>query len=332
MMVAMKDHEDEMVSSTASGWLVLLESGEATAEDRRRFAEWLAADSAHALAYREAERFWVGLDTLDQQDVRELDRYLTETPATSRKTGHKVSQRLTALAASLLLITAIGLWFATIWHPRGDYRTATGEQQTVALADGSTVHLNTDSALSVSLTDTARRLTLHRGEAFFTVAPDTARPFEVRAGNGTIRALGTAFNVRTDRDRVTVTVTEHSIMIRTTQDASAELRAGTRITYRSDGRFGQIEPVDVARTLAWQRHRLIFENQSLSDVLEEFARYRSSWIVLRDPSLRTLAVTGSFDTERLDRLLPTLEESLPIRTVRFTDRLILLYRDRPRQR
>lgn len=321
-----------MVSSTASGWLVLLESGEATAEDRHRFAEWLAADPAHSLAYREAERFWVGLDALNQQEVREFDRYLTEAPATPRKTGHKVPQRLAALAASLILVTAIGLWLTTIWHPRGDFRTATGEQQTVTLADGSTVHLNTDSALSVSLTGTARRLTLHRGEAFFTVAPDAARPFEVRAGNGTIRALGTAFNVRADRDRVTVTVTEHSIMVRTTQDVSAELRAGTRLTYRSDGRLGQIEPVDVARTLAWQRHRLIFENQPLGDVLEEFSRYRSGWIVFRDPSLRTLAVTGSFDTDRLDRLLPTLEESLPIRIVRFTDRLILLYRDRPKQR
>lgn len=331
MTVAMKDHEDETVSSTASGWLVLLESGDATAEDRRRFAEWLAADPAHSLAYREAERFWVGLDTLNRQDIRDFDRYLEDDTSVAPIARRTSRRHLTAVAATLLLMTVIGLWLAAIWYPRGDYHTATGEQQTITLADGSTVQLNTDSALSVTMTGTARRLTLHRGEAFFTVAPDTARPFEVTAGNGTIRALGTAFNVRTDQDRVTVTVTEHSITVRTTQDTSAEIHAGTRITYRSDGRFGQMEPADVARTLAWKRHRLIFENQPLADVLEELARYRSVWILFRDPSLRTLAVTGSFDTERLDRLLTTIEESLPIRTLQLTDRLILLYRERPKQ-
>ncbi|WHZ22188.1 MAG: hypothetical protein OJF47_001300 [Nitrospira sp.] len=332
MTVAMKEPEDKTVSSAASGWLVRLESGEATAADRRRFAEWIAADPAHSLAYREAERFWTGLDTLNKQDVRELDRYLTDTASAPHKAGHRSLRRLTAMAATLLLVTATGLWLAAAWFPRGDYHTATGEQQTITLADGSTVQLNTDSALSVTLTGDARRLILHRGEAFFTVAPDAARPFEVTAGNGTIRALGTAFNVRTDQSRVTVTVTEHSIEVRTRQDTSAEIHAGTRITYRSDGRFGQIEPADVARTLAWQRHRLIFENQPLTDVLEELARYRPVWILLRDPSLRTLLVTGSFDTERLDHLLPTIEESLPIRTVQLTDRLILLYRSRIAQR
>nr|MBP8827156.1 FecR domain-containing protein [Nitrospira sp.] len=241
-------------------------------------------------------------------------------------------RRVAALAASLVLVAGIGLWITTAWLPFGDYRTAVGEVRTVTLADGSIVQLNTDTALSVSITEHGRRLTLHRGEAFFTVAPDAARPFEVEAGRGAIRALGTAFNVRTGSDRTTVTVTEHSIRIRLGKETSAEVHAGERLRYRPDGWIDPIETADMDRALAWRHHRLIFENQPLPEVLAELARYRSGrLVILRDESLKTLPVTGSFDTERLDHLLPAIEESLPVRIVSFADRVILLYRGLPKK-
>ena len=309
-----------------------MESGTITAAERLRFTEWLSSDPAHQEAYRKAERFWHALDQMNPSDVHEFDRYVTEdAPTTPRGHSHPW-QRVTAMAASLLLVAGIGLWLTTAWLPLGDYHTAVGEQRTVSLADGSTVQLNTDTALSVSLTEQRRRLTLHRGEAFFTVAPDTARPFEVEAGSGTIRALGTAFNVRTGSDRTTVTVTEHSIRIRVGNETSADVHAGERLRYRPDGGIDQVEEADIDRTLAWRHHRLIFENQPLPEVLAEVARYRSGRLVIfRDDSLNTLPVTGSFDTERLDHLLPAIEESLPVRVVTFADRVILLYRGLPKK-
>jgi transmembrane sensor len=328
MTVAMNEQEHETVSSMASAWLVLLESGQATADDRKRFASWLTADPAHAAAYRKTAGFWAGLDALSPQDVRELDCHLAVDCPTATKENKTFWRTLPAIAAAMLLVAGISLWLAMVWHPRGDYHTATGEQRTVSLADGSGMQLNSDTAVSVTLTKDTRRLIVHRGEAFFTVAPDATRPFEVTAGSGTIRALGTAFNVRTDDDRVTVTVTEHRVRIRTQGNHEAEARAGEQIIYRSDGRIGQVTSADVTRALAWQRHRLIFENQPLSEVLEELARYRSGWIVIRDPSLRALSVTGVFDTEHPGHILTAIEESLPIKPVRLTDQFILLYRGR----
>ena len=332
MTVEMSEREDETVSSAATGWLVLLESGQASADDRKRFSLWRAADPAHEFAYREAAGFWAGLDTLSAQDVRELDRYLVGDFPVVPRTNKRFWQKLPAIAAAMLLITGTSFWLALIWHPQGDYHTATGEQRTVALADGSVLQLSTDTAVSVAFGKDRRHLTLHRGEAFFSVAPDAARPFEVTAGKGGIRALGTAFNVRTDLDQVTVTVSEHSIRVTTPSEQSAEVHAGERIRYDSSGRIGQIESADLIRTLGWQRHRLVFENQPLTEVLEELARYRSGWIVLRDPALRTLSVTGVFDTEHPDHILTAIEESLPIRPVKLTNQFILLYRGHTKTR
>ena len=332
MAVEMSEREDETVSSTAAGWHVLVESGQATADDRRRLSVWLADDPAHATAYRQAAEFWAGLDHISPQDVRDLDRYLIDDSPIVSRANKPFWQKLPAVAAAVLLVFGTSVWLTLVWHPQGDYHTATGEQRTVALADGSVLQLNTDTALSVTLDKERRHLTLHRGEAFFTVAPDTTRPFEVTAGKGAIRALGTAFNVRTDLDKVTVTVSEHSIRIKTPGEQSAEVHAGERVRYDSEGRIGQVESANLTRALAWQRHRLVFENQPLTEVLEELSRYRSGWIVLRDPALCTMSVTGVFDTEHPDHILTAIEESLPIRPVKLTNHFILLYRGQTKTR
>ena len=177
MITPMDTPERDRLASTASEWLVRMESGTITAAERLRFAEWLSSDPSHRDAYREAERFWHGLDRLNPDDIREFVRYLTEDTITDPRGTSRSWRRVAALAASLVLVAGIGLWITTAWLPFGDYRTAVGEVRTVTLADGSIVQLNTDTALSVSITEHGRRLTLHRGEAFFTVAPDAARPF-----------------------------------------------------------------------------------------------------------------------------------------------------------
>ncbi|MBS0178306.1 MAG: FecR family protein [Nitrospira sp.] len=321
--------ESNTVASTASAWLVRMETGTVTADERQRFAEWLSADPAHPAAYREAEQFWRALDGLSADDVRALDRFLPQESAGTSTARGLPWRRFTALAASVLLVVAIGAWVAVAWLPVGDYHTAVGEQRTVALSDGSTVQLNTNTALSINMTDGARRLTLHRGEAFFTVAPDSNRPFEVTADHGVIRALGTAFNVRTERDQTTVTVAEHGVKIMLDSDDSVDVHEGERILYHHNRWLGPVERTNLTRTLAWQRHRLVFDNDPLPVVLDELSRYRSGRLVfLRDQSLHELLVTGSFDTDRLDRFLPALEESLPVRIVTLADRIHLFYRSR----
>ena len=329
MTHSMGTPESKTVDSTASAWLVRMETGPVTAEERQRFSEWLSADPAHLAAYRKAKQFWHALDDVSAEHIREWDRFLPQEPVHATSTHAILPWRRTALAASVLLVVAIAAWIAVAGLPVGDYRTAVGEQRTVPLSDGSTVHLNTNTVLSISMTEGARQLTLHRGEAFFTVAPDSSRPFEVTADHGVIRALGTAFNVRTERDHTTVTVAEHTVKVMLESDASVDIHAGERIQYHHNRWLGSVERTDMPRALAWQRHRLVFNNAPLPVVLAELARYRSGHLVfLRDHSLNELLVTGSFDTDRLDRFLPALEESLPVRIVTLADRISLLYRSR----
>jgi transmembrane sensor len=336
MTIAMTDSE-ESPADAATRWLVLLQSDDVTAEQRRRFAQWLAAHPSHLLAYRRLQQFWSALDDLPTAEAQVFDRLLSPSACLPPTAGRPPStwfcgfanwQRYTALAVAVAVAAVCVVGIAQTWH-LATYRTGTGEQRAVTLSDGSTIHLNTATALSTEFTSDVRRLVLHEGEAFFSVASDPERPFEVQARGGTIRALGTAFNVRTEGARVIVTVTQHAVRVSNARQAAADISEGHRVAYSPD-EFGPVETIDPERTLAWRRHRLIFENQPLAQVIAELNRYHQGWIVLRDPFLQELPVTAVFDVRKTDQALRTIEDILPVRTVAVTDRFIWLFRSSSR--
>ncbi|BCA56580.1 hypothetical protein W02_37200 [Nitrospira sp. KM1] len=329
-------------SSEASYWIAL-SAEEMSADDTARFTEWLATDPLHERAYQDVARFWGALDRIPPEDARQLDQYVevpvrnpsetvpVESSSTTRllrKHGRTISgRRLALVAASIVLVLGVW-WVAGAFHMTADYRTATGELRSITLDDGTRVDLGPRTALSVAFDAGFRKVTLHEGEAFFQVAPDAARPFEVEAGWGSINALGTAFNVHRYADHVMVMVSEHAVRVATTADPSNGLRleAGNRVRYDDTGRIGTAEAADTRRELAWKRQRLVFENQPLEDVIEDLNRYRSGWIIVRDSTLKRLSITASVDTGHPDRALRMIEETLPVSSLRITDRVVLLSR------
>ena len=108
-----------------------------------------------------------------------------------------------AASVALLVAGAIGDWPTAL---RSDAMTATGEQRTMTLADGSQVQLNTDSAISIDYQPDRRIVHVLKGEAAFSVARDPRRPFSVEAKGGSTTALGTRFIVDRHADRTQVTL------------------------------------------------------------------------------------------------------------------------------
>lgn len=332
-----RDRQDHRSAATAEavGWVVRLQDDATSASDRERFEAWLAAAPTHAAAYADVAAFWKGLDTLSSEDIREIEQAVEERAGASGDARHSSRRRrrqlrVAALAACLAAVTAGAWWLAEALHWSADYRTAVGEHRTVTLADGSTMEMNTDTAVSVKFSTEARRIMLHGGEAMFTVAPDPSRPFEVAAAAGVTRALGTVFNVRAEDDRVTVTVLAHQVLISTGPAPPIRVSRGQQAMYAPGGAIGSPRSVDAERVVAWRRRRLVFDNRPLADVLHELGRYRRGYVLLRDPALQSVSVTGVFDTTNPDKALRTIEETLPIRAIRLTDRLVFLYyRPRP---
>lgn len=106
-----------------------------------------------------------------------------------------------------------------------------------------------------------------------------------------------------------------------------ELRAGERIAFGRDGRLSAIEPADVAAATQWLSGKLSFRATPLGEVLEEVARYHEAELLLPDPRLRQLAVTGTFDPRDLDRFLANIEAMLSLEAHRIGGGTVVLDRD-----
>ena len=102
----------------------------------------------------------------------------------------------------------------------GLYITAIGEVQEQRLVDGSVLQLNTDSQVQVSYSDGMRKIRLLKGEAHFEVASNKQWPFQVYAGNGMVKAVGTAFSVRLNPEQVNVVVSEGVVDIASVMPAN----------------------------------------------------------------------------------------------------------------
>ncbi|MGK6311902.1 FecR family protein [Neorhizobium sp. DT-125] len=307
------------ISDEALLRIVRLNSGEATAADEADFAAWRSQSDLHEAAAREAEAIWNGASGLTQDPKTGAVR-----PA---GTGPRLGRRslLTGVAAVAAAGTFAASRFGAFAH---DYETGVGVTRIVDLPDGSRVHMNAMSALDLAYEAGRRRVVLAAGQAFFDVAADPARPFEVEAGGLVMTALGTAFDIdRSLPDGATaLAVTEHAVRLRRKDDAApvAELREGQRLVIGADGGFGAIEAYDPSVGTAWMSGMYIAEARPLGQVVAALNAYHPGWIVITDASLGALGVNAVLDLRRPNASLDALAAGLPIRVRHISNYLAVI--------
>lgn len=240
-------------------------------------------------------------------------------------------------AAAVLVLMLTFAVTALMPLPEGHYRTGKGERLTQQLADGSTLMLNTDSYVAVEYSAGERRIVLRAGEAYFDVAHDKNRPFVVYAGDGKVRAVGTAFNVYKTDGQVAVTVTEGTVEVTATADqvadsdlgigASKRVTANQSLIYKEQlGLVTHRDAQEIDRRLAWRRDKLYFDNVTLSAFVEQLNRYSSNRLMILDPGLKDLRVGGVFKAGDTQAALQALEAAFAVETVSVTPFLTLLYK------
>ncbi|MEX0693265.1 MAG: FecR domain-containing protein [Rhodospirillales bacterium] len=280
----------------ALDWFTRLQSGGAALADREAFTAWLRADPAHAEAYRRVEDVWGSpafKGALTRHASADAD-VMNPVPGRRRLRIKKFAAVATALA--VVLVSALkgpDLVIAL----EADAAAGIGERSTSKLADGSQMTLNTASAADIDFSADLRRVTLLRGEAYFDVSPDAARPFEVIAGDARVRVVGTAFTVRRTGQEVRVTVARGRVAVTgAVTDKSVELSPGDGVVAAA-GQTGDVERTNTDQALAWIDGRLRFRERPLGEVLAELDRYHTGYIGAASGRARTTVVSGNY---RLD--------------------------------
>lgn len=313
------------VARRAVEWLIELQAGSTDRGVHEAHRLWLAQHAEH-------QRAWNHIQAVNEQLRSGIGSSFIAQAALTPPRSPRRRRVTTALAA--LFVGGGAAWqagwdaparqaLATWW---ADERTRVGERRTVMLDDGSTVALNTDTAVDVRFSGGERRLRLVRGEIIVTTGPDKAaakrRPFVVETAHGELRPVGTRFSVREVGDASRVSVFEGQVSVEPAagagegrERASRVLGAGQQARFTRSA-VGEPRPASEA-DLAWTDGMLVASGMRLDEFLSELARHRRGQLSC-DPAVAHLRVSGTYPLADTDRVLELLRTTLQVEVVAYT--------------
>lgn len=326
----------EHIERLAADWVVRQQGGEWTEADQAEFDTWIAASTAHRLAYIRLDTMWseagrlkaiaagVPCGTLPERGTWGATRSGRDARASAEQSiasSSGSSARRLAVAAGAVIVVLGGLYAASVQlNSAGRHATSVGAIDTVRLPDGSSVTLNTDSRIRVAYDERERRVELDRGEAFFQVGKDSRRPFVVVAGERRVVAIGTQFSVRREEGDVRVAVAQGLVRVERPDGSSPDpatpqvlLSAGSVAQTAKAGVLVKDHAVaEVDQLLSWRQGYVAFRETALADAVAEFNRYNRRKIVIRDPAIAGIRVGGNFRPTNTQAFLWMLQNGFPI--------------------
>lgn len=323
--MTMDREEDRRIEADAARWVARFNSRVADTEELQQFFAW-KKDPRHAAAYERIDRHWRSARRLenDPQIADLVDA------ARGEVADRPPMRRPLMWGAATAIMGALALGTFFLWPNAVHYETEIGEQRLVRLEDGTSLHLDSASAVEVRFSSGHRRIALINGRALFDVAHDKSRPFDVDAGTATVRALGTRFEIDRQRSQANILLIEGKVQVDAAQcriDACRDQLLPGDMTTAREGGLGVKERGNVEADTSWTTGRLQFAGRALVDAVKEVNRYCKTPIILDAPELADERVNGGFAVGDRDAFIRAVTALYPLRAQRDADGSIRLVAD-----
>nr|WP_158045262.1 FecR domain-containing protein [Skermanella pratensis] len=287
-------HPDS-ITDAALSWFVALQDGTADPETLAAYQEWRRGDPRHGPA------FDLVAGVAGMPELRAATLASPEARALRTRPARKAPRALwwvSLVAASVVLAAGFHLLPAAMLRWNADYLTEAGDRREVSLPDGSRLLLDAASAVALDFDGGRRDVRLLRGDAFFDVVPDRARPFRVTGGFSTVEVTGTAFAVHSDGEEDAIFLEKGRIAVGGTNGAGlpVTLEPGDRVTASALGLSAAVR-TEPGVALAWREGRYVFHEQPLGRVIDNLRRYYAGTILVLDHRIGDELVSGNY---RLD--------------------------------
>ena len=304
----------------AAAWIVRLHGPHRCAELEAAFRDWLQAHPENGKQFERVTEVWDAGSSVPVPGVPRMTRWKEEP-----------RRRQWSLAAALLLLLC-GLAGWITWRAWVDpsYTTGVGEQRVVRLDDGTRLSLNSGTRVVITYSDSERRVELVRGEAFFEVAHNAARPFIVTAGDQQVVAIGTTFVVRYEAARTAITLLEGSVKVSPATDMGLTLAPGERVTFAAGGSRRLDEPKIEAVT-AWRRGEVMLDSTQLEEAVAELNRYDKNTLIIDDPQIATLSISGIYHAGDSRGFAHTIAKLYGLEIIEQSNRIHLRAAEHPRR-
>jgi len=290
---------DEL-DTIAAQWIVRREKGEWSAETQSEFDRWLATPG-NRIAYLRLTDVWNRAGRLKALSAQRRGRFFS-----FRGDTFKTAAKVAALFALAAAVGAGGYaWLSRTNDVR--YATGIGEREIISLADGSRIELNTQTVLRLASEGGKRIAKLESGQAYFDIKHDPVHPFTVLTNGHKVTDIGTKFEIRTDTNKVQVTLFEGSAQFESDSPSATRQNA---ILVPGDVAVATAQSMRIVRKpaqkliaeLGWRHGVVIFDHTTLADAAAEFNRYNRKKLVVTDPKVAKLTIGGTFQTTNTQQL------------------------------
>jgi transmembrane sensor len=355
-MISETSNDNKSVQEQANLWITRLDKGLSSVE-KQQLVAWINQDKAHYSSLHRMSSLWGDISTQHElnglfgakQEKKPASDYLMKG----------------CLAASIFSVAILSVNLASdishLWQgPKASisqqltyqkFSTQFGQQKEITLTDGSTIKLNTNTIIEVAYSSLQRKITLIRGEAKFDVAKDSNRPFTVISGENAFTALGTIYNVQRDNSRnmellvkegrvlVSKANTSRTVLLDTIKSSQSRtltasekvhdiVTAGEKLAIIDESQSTKqtLSIAAMEKELAWQQGMLIFDGESLSQVLSEVQRYNSVKFMPIDKNIADLKISGYFKSNDINGLLKSLSYNFAINYQKINNNTFVLSR------
>ncbi|OGO81529.1 MAG: hypothetical protein A2203_04405, partial [Chromatiales bacterium RIFOXYA1_FULL_46_5] len=264
-----KQQTEQDLYLQAASWVEKLASGELDSLSKRRFSHWLDADPRHPVLLQSMVETWQDpalTKALSAYQPSPLKRWQLSSPKWKKSQWPKLQLAGAAMAFSSVLVMLLYLGNGSVFSGPVPYelKTAQANSMQQALDDGSVVDIAPDSQLTVFFTADKRQVLQGQGAAYFAVAKDKQRPFEVRLDQASVVAVGTEFNIDRDPDLIDITVYEGAVQVQASAAGPSQLlKSGERIRIQQN-KLSEVQKVDLQQLVDWRSGWIEIENETLA--------------------------------------------------------------------
>jgi len=307
----------------AAAWIVRLHGPHRCAELEAAFRDWLQAHPENGKQFERVTEVWDAGSSVPVPGVPRMTRWKEDARG----------RQWSLAAALLLLLCGLAGWITWRAWVGPSYTTGIGEQRVVRLDDGTRLSLNSGTRVVITYSNTERRVELVRGEAFFEVAHNAARPFIVTAGDRQVVAIGTTFVVRYEAARTAVTLLEGSVTVSPATDRGLTLAPGERVTFAAGGsrRLDRLDEPKIEAVTAWRRGEVMLDRTQLEDAVAELNRYDKNTLIIDDPRIATLGISGIYHAGDSSGFAHTIAKLYGLEIIEQSNRIHLRAADHPRR-
>jgi transmembrane sensor len=285
-------------------------AGEASKAEVAEFLELIKNENADLELEAGMEDLWNQQNTVAEHDVdwqRIYDRTLASHPEITAL--HKNNRGIWLSAAAMLIgVCALAFWFTFDNNSKSQTETfvsgkaGTGKMLVVYLNDGTKVTLNSGSELLYpEKFDGNKREVYLNGEAYFEVAHDPSKSFQVHSGKVVTSVLGTSFNVMAypSMSKMAVTVLTGKVAVKNTStDKLVTLLPKQRASLNIGKETFAVDSVkDVSDMIAWSKGEMIFDNATLEEIALKAGNKFGIQVKILNQEKKERRITGTFNKQ-----------------------------------